>query len=71
MTDFLVEVNWKAPIATAVREVLGAGGMRPTTAQLPGTVSRGFFVVQATGDAIESLARSLREAGAEVTVVAS
>ena len=72
MTDFLIEVNWKAPIAAAVREVLRCDDITLTTAQLPGAVSRGFCVVQSSApEAVEDLARSLREAGADVTVVAS
>jgi hypothetical protein len=70
MGDVLIEITWKAPIATAVRDILGANGIAPTTANLPGAVSRGFFVVDATQRAaVDELARSLRAAGAEVTIV--
>ena len=70
MGEMLVEIAWKAPIATAVRDILGAGGIAPTTADLPGTVSRGFFVVDASErSAVDVVARSLRAAGAEVTIV--
>jgi hypothetical protein len=72
MTQYLVEIEWKAPIATSVREVLDAfsSNIEQTTREVPTSMSHGFVVVSA-GDrqVVEDFAWALRAAGAHVTIV--
>lgn len=69
---YLLEVEWKDPVATAVARVLSGlpGDVEQTTGSVPPGVTRGFVVLSSSDRAaLDGVARAVAAAGAGVRIV--
>lgn len=70
--QYLLEVRWIDPVASAVARVLSAlpDGVEQTTGSLPPGTSRGFEVLRADSPtALSELVQAITACGAEVRLI--
>lgn len=70
--EYLLELRWTDPVASAVARVLSdlPEGVTPTTSSLPLGISRGFEVLRADSPTVlAELVDAIARCGAEVRIV--